>query len=167
MIANEAQAHEAYQLLRPNGDGNSDEIAATAGRRSWAGFASDATAERQQRDAALRDQAAKLGDMQTTINNQNATITDLTNKLTDANTTAQEKQAALTEALTKIASDNADLATSHDQIIDLNKKVSGYENNPVVKAQQKTAELAKAPSNVGKLFASFLAAFGRFKSGKK
>lgn len=167
MIANEAQAHEAYQLLRPNSDGSPDEIAGTAGKRSWAAFASDATAERQQRDAALRDQQAALGNMQATINNQNATITDLTSKLTSTETTAQEKQAALTAALTKIAADNADLTTAHDQITDLNKKVTGYEGNPIVQAQEKAAALTKAPSNSGKLFASILAAFSKFKLGKK
>lgn len=166
MIANADQAHKAYQLLRPNGGGSLDEINATAGKRSWIGFANDAQGEVAARNAAIKGQADQLGNMQGIINNQNATITDLTTKLTDSATSAQEKQAALTEALTKIASDNADMATAHDTILDLNKMVDGFQNNPVVKAQQKAAELTKAPSNVGKLLASLFSAFGKFNKKK-
>lgn len=165
MIADANQAHEAYQLLRPNGDGNADEINGTAGRRTWAQFASDAQAERQARDAALRDQSTALGNMQGTINSQNSTITDLTTKLNDATLSNQDKQTALTTALQKIANDNADMATAHDQITDLSGKVTGYENNPIVKAQAAASALAKKPSSFAKLLASFMASFAKFKLG--
>lgn len=169
MIANEAQAHQAYQLLRPNGDGNPDEIASTAGKRSWVGFATDAGSEMIARNNALQAQSAALGNMQGTINSQNATITDLTTKLNDATLSNQDKQTALTTALQKIASDNADMSTAHDEITDLSGKVTGYENNPIVKAQSAAASLAKKPSSFAKLLASILASASKFKlsSAKK
>jgi len=124
MIANETQARQAYKLLRPNGSVSDGEIAATAGKRSWAQFANDAQNEVNQRDAALRNQQQHMADMQGTINNQNQVITDLTVKLNDSNATAQEKQKALADALEQIAKDNANMAALHDQIADLNKAVS-------------------------------------------
>lgn len=153
MIADANQARQAYGLLRLDGNVSQDEINGTAGRRSWEQFANDAVPEVTQRNQ-------HFADMQTTINNQNSTITDLTGKLTDANVSAADKQAALKDALEKIASDNADMATLHDKIAEFNA-------NPVVKAQQKAAELSKQPSNFGKFLASLFSAFGKMKFGKK
>jgi hypothetical protein len=153
MIADANQARQAYGLLRLDGNVSQDEINGTAGRRSWVQFAGHAVPE-----VTARNQ--HFVDMQTTINNQNSTITDLTGKLTDSTATAAEKQAALTESLQKIASDNADLATLHDKIAEFNA-------NPVVKAQQKAAELSKQPSNFGKFLAGLIASFSKFKFGKK
>lgn len=167
MIADTNQAHQAYQLLRVNGDGSPDEISATAGHRSWAQFASDAQPELAARNQAAKDKDVALANMQSLINTQNQTVSDLTQKLTDVTSTAQDKQAALTEALTKIASNNADLATQHDTIVELDKKVEAYSSNPIVKAQEKAAALTNTPSSIGKVLASILGAFGKFKSGKK
>jgi hypothetical protein len=60
MIADANQAHQAYQLLRPNGDGSPDEINGTAGRRTWAQFANDARAEIQVRNQMYANQAAQI-----------------------------------------------------------------------------------------------------------
>lgn len=153
MIVNQDQAVKAYGLLRLEGGPSQDEINGTAGKRSWAQFANDAQPEVAQRNSHFKD-------MQTTINNQNQVITDLTIKLTDTETTAAFKQAALTDALAKIASDNADMASLHDQIAEFN-------NNPVVKAQNAAAALAKKPSNAAKFLASIISAFSKFNFSKK
>lgn len=153
-----------------------DEFRAAAVGRSWLQaieiLCDDAEADRTQQAQSLGQLAQQQGwqdqlaTLSNTINSQNTTITDLTTKLTDASTTAQEKQKALTEALTKIASDNADLATTHDQITDLAAKVSGYETNPIIKAQNTAKAATQKPSNVAKLFASFMAAIGKYKAKK-
>lgn len=165
MIANEDQTRDAYALLRGTRDDLSqDELNATAGHRTWAGFAVDARPEIAAREAAKEGAATALTSLQGTINSQNATITDLTTKLTDATSTAAEKQAALTEALTKIASDNASMATTHDTITDLNAKVAEFQNNPIVKAQDAVAAAAKKPSPLTKLIATVISVFSKKKS---
>lgn len=117
MIETEAQAHQAYKLLRPNGDGSADEITATAGRRTFSEFMNNAQNEVNQRDQNLRDQAAHLTDQQNLINQQNQTITDLS---TSGATTKEQYD----EALSKIADLNAQLATKHDVLTDLATKLT-------------------------------------------
>lgn len=119
MIADVNQAHQAYRLLRPNGDGSDGEINATAGRRSWASFANDAQGEVNARNQNLRDQGQHLNDLSGQINVQNQTIVDLTAKLNDANLSNTEKQKALDGALTDLGHSNAELTTLHDQLKDL------------------------------------------------
>ncbi len=109
MIADANQAHLAYKLLRPNGDGSDAEINATAGKRSWVQFASDAKAEVASRDANITG-------MQNTINGQNERITALLQQINEASDVTTSAKADLTKALAQIANDNAELATLHDQI---------------------------------------------------
>lgn len=124
MIANENQAHQAYQLLRPNGDGNQAEIAATAGKRSWAQFATDAQGEVQARNAAIRDTQSKLGEMQGIIDSNNQTVTELRDTISNAQISNAEKQIRLDAALNQIANDNTQLTTLHDQVSDLQGKLA-------------------------------------------
>lgn len=128
MIADTNQAHQAYKMLRPNGDGSDAEIAATAGKRTWADFASGAQSEMAARDANLRNQTAQLQQLNGTINAQNTTITDLTTKLNDATASNTEKQQALTTALAQLGDQNAQLTTLHDQLKQLQDAVPAATN---------------------------------------
>lgn len=166
MIADADQATKIYKMLRPNGNPNQDEINNTVGRRSFASFLNDAQAEVGARDAAIRDQNAQFANMQGIINIQNQTITDLTTKLQNSDATGSEKQAALNAALQKIGETNAELTTCHDTIVDLNNTVTGFENNPVVKAQQTAAQLGEKPSPVSQLIAALIRAFSKIKKQK-
>jgi hypothetical protein len=112
MIANEQQAHQAYQLLRINGDGSPGEIEATAGKRSWTQFANDAKGELAQRNSNATAQTNKLNELSTTINQLNQSITDLQ---TQGLKTKQEYDNKIVE----FAKLTADLTTAHDQIKDL------------------------------------------------
>jgi cell division protein FtsB len=116
MIANEQQAHQAYQLLRINGDGSPAEIAATANKRSWAQFANDAKAEITQRNANAQAQANKLNELSNTINSLNQSITDLQ---TEGVKNKQDYDAKVSE----IAKLTAELTTAHDQIKDLQNEL--------------------------------------------
>lgn len=124
MIASADEATKEYQMLRPNGGGSPDEIAATAGKRSYKNFLYDAQAEVQARDQNLREQAQNLAQLQDNINSTNATVTQLQQTITDANVSNATKQQALDEALAKIAQDNAQMTTLHDQVTDLQKRLS-------------------------------------------
>lgn len=127
MIADVNQATQAYKMLRPNAGGSPAEIAATAGKRSWAEFAASAQAEVNNRDASLRAQSDQLGQMQGTINQLNQTITRVTG---DASAT----KAQLQDALAKAADLTSQLETSHDTITDLQKQVTDLQNTPPVVA---------------------------------
>jgi prefoldin subunit 5 len=149
MIADTNQAHEAYQLLRPNGDGSDAEINATAGHRSWAQFANDAKPEVAARNANLQQQAQHIAAMSDTINITNQTITDLRTTIQNEQATNGQKQQALDAALTKIAQGNAQMTSLHDQLSDLQKKLS----NPL---QSATAVVSDAKQKSGGLFVAFL-----------
>lgn len=123
MITNADQANKIYKMLRPNGGASQGEIDSTAGRRSFAEFIESAQAEINVRDANFRSQAEQLTNMSNTINNQNQTITTLTQKLNDSELSGAEKQKALDKALSKLADQNSQIANSHDQIVELQKKV--------------------------------------------
>lgn len=110
MIQNEAQAHQAYQLLRPNGDGSPDEIASTAGKRTWAEFANDARNEISARNQNLANQAQQLAAMQTTINQLNEAVT----KAQSDDQLDKQKVAELTAQLTE----------AHDKLKDLQTKTT-------------------------------------------
>lgn len=116
MIADATQATQAYKMLRPNAGGSPAEIAATAGKRTWAEFAASAQREVEIRDASLRSQSDQLGQMQGTINQLNQTITAVSG---DATAT----KAQLQDALAKAADLTSQLETSHDTITDLQKQV--------------------------------------------
>ena len=117
MIETDFQAHQAYQTLRPNGDGNADEITNTVGKRTYAQWLNDATPERQQRDAAITTQASLLSNQSTTINQLNATITEL-------NVKGVNDDKKLQDALNQISSISAQLTTQHDQIVQQQNLVS-------------------------------------------
>lgn len=124
MIANADQATKVYKMLRPNGSPSQAEIDGTAGKRSFAEFINSAQPEIQARDLNLRTQADTLASMSNTVNAQNATITELTAKINDANVTAEQKQQALDEALTKLGTQNAQIATFHDEVVELQNQVA-------------------------------------------
>jgi hypothetical protein len=152
-----------------------DEFRAAAVGKTWLNaieiLCDDAEADRTQQAQDLGQLAETQGwqgnmsSMQDTINNQNQTITDLTTKLNDANVSNADKQKALTDSLDKIANDNASLATTHDKITDLMSKVTGYETNPIIKAQNAAKAAAQKPSKIASLFASIMASVGKYKSG--
>jgi hypothetical protein len=142
MISNNDQALKAYKMLRPNGGASDDEIAATAGKRSFAQFVNDAQGEVNQRDANLRDQAQRLAEMQGTINSTNVTITELRSTISNNEISNAEKQAALDAALAKIAQDNTTMTSLHDEVADLQATLA----DPLKTAQatiQNAADLAK------------------------
>lgn len=158
MITNEHEAHQAYQLLRPNGDANADEIAQTAGKRTWEQFVNDAQPEVQKRNDNLKSQAQHLQDMQAKINQTNSVVTGLRETISSSQLSNQDKQAALDNALTQIAIDNAQMTTLHDQVADLQKQLS----DPIgaaAAAVDSTVKLAK--QKAGKS-GGFITAFFRF-----
>jgi phage shock protein A len=63
----------------------------------------------------------KLNELSNTINEQNASIAQLHLQLNDLTISNQDKQKALDKALAEIANNNADLATTHDEIVDAQK----------------------------------------------
>lgn len=117
MINTDTQAHQVYKAVRPNGDANQDEINMTVGKRTYAQFFNDAQNEVNQRDANLRDLAQHSADLQNLINQQNATIAELT----ASGTKSKDDYDA---AVSKIADLNAQLATKHDLISDIQAKLS-------------------------------------------
>ena len=158
MIADTTQAHEAYQLLRPNGDGNSDEIAGTAGRRSWAQFAKDAQPEVAARNQNLQQQSQHMADMQGVINTTNETITQLRTTIASDAVTNTDKQKALDDALAKIASDNAEMTTLHDQVTDLQAKIA----DPLASASAALNDVAGIAKDKAGKSGGFLVAFFKF-----
>lgn len=116
MIQNTQQAHLAYQLLRPNGDGNDAEIAGTAGKRTWLQFANDAQTEVRIRNQNLAAQATEMETMKAHIDDLNKTITDLK---TSTTADEQEKAIELQAATQKISYLTSQLETSHDKITQL------------------------------------------------
>lgn len=128
MIANTDQATKIYGMLRPNSGGSPSEIAATAGKRSFAGFLNDAQAEVSARDSGLRDQAAQLSNMQNSINQLNQTVTTISQARDAAIADGGKTKADLVKLmadeqpqLAQIAKLTSDLSTAHDTITDLQK----------------------------------------------
>lgn len=129
MIANTDQADKIYKMLRPNGGASPGEIAATAGKRSFAGFLNDAQGEINQRDAGLRAQSEQLGSMQNSINQLNQTLTAITQArdaaIADGSKTKAELVAMMAEEqkqLANLAKLTSELETAHDTIKDLQAK---------------------------------------------
>ena len=117
MIANDTQAHQAYQLLRPNGDGSPAEIAATSGKRTWAGFANDAQAEMK-----LRNQ--NIANFSSTIATLQGQVTDLTSQVTSlsARPTAADLQKAKDAAVAlqgEVDKAQANAKAANDQLASL------------------------------------------------
>jgi hypothetical protein len=152
MITTDAQAHQVYKALRPNGDGDAGEIAATVNKRTFAQFFNDAQPEVTQRDAAIAQSNATLASAQGTIDSLNSTITSL-------NTQGVEDDKKLADALAQISKDTADLTTAHDQIVDLQKLIA----NPSLANAQAVAQNATptttqsvAKANLGNSFFQLL-----------
>lgn len=158
MIADTNQAHKAYQLLRPNGDGDDGEIIATAGRRSWAQFVGDAQGEVNARNANLRDQAQHMADMQSVIDSTNATVTSLRSTINDSQVSNTQKQTALDTALAQLVADNAQMTTLHDQVTDLQKKVA----DPLASASAALSDVAVIAKNKAGKSGGLLVAFFKF-----
>ena len=70
VIANTDQATKIYKVLRPNSGGSPAEIAATAGKRTFASFLNDAQAEVKARDTNLAAQAKLVSSLQTALTNE-------------------------------------------------------------------------------------------------
>lgn len=111
MIANADQATKIYKMLRPNGGASQDEINFTAGKRTFVAFLNDAQAEINTRDASLRNQNARLAELQAQVNDLStrptkAEVEALKQAVADAQTLA-EKEKAETERLLKERSDDS------------------------------------------------------------
>lgn len=105
MIANADQATKIYKMLRPNSGASQGEIDGTAGKRTFANFLNDAQSEINARDAALRNQNARLAELQAQVNDLStrptkAEIEALKQQVADAQVLA-EKEKAETERLLK------------------------------------------------------------------
>lgn len=105
MIVNADQATKIYKMLRPNGGGSPGEIDGTAGKRTFANFLNDAQGEINARDTALRNQDARLNELQAQVNDLSARPTKaeveaLKQQVADAQVLA-EKEKAETERLLK------------------------------------------------------------------
>lgn len=105
MIANDTQAHQMYQLLRPNGDGSTTEIADTAGQRTFADFLTAAQPEVTWRNSNLTAQAATAVSLQTEVGSLTAQVTGLT-------TTNTSDQQQLQVALAKVTALTNQLVTT-------------------------------------------------------
>lgn len=135
MIADTNQAVQAYKLLRPNYSPTQDEINITAGRRTWAQFASDATNELNQRDANLRAQQQALADAQNHVTNLTNQLTNLAN----VEATDQSQIAALKQQLTD---STTQLQTALDNVKSLQEQVGKPPEPPTVKIDWLTKLLA-------------------------
>lgn len=105
MIANADQATKIYRMLRPNSGASQGEIDGTAGKRTFANFLNDAQGEINARDTALRNQNARLNELQAQVNDLSARPTKaeveaLKQQVADAQVLA-EKEKAETERLLK------------------------------------------------------------------
>lgn len=119
MIANLDQARLAYRLLRGDTPVTDGELNGTAGKRTWVEFATTAGPEIASREQNKRDIQAQLQNIQNKVNEQNQAITSLS---TQVNATEAEKAALLSQ----IADANAEIATAHDTITDLEKTQGGF-----------------------------------------
>lgn len=158
MIATQDEAVKEYQLLRPNGGGNADEIAGTAGKRSYKQFLYDAQGEVQARNSNLQQQAQHMADLQSVIDSTNATITQLQTTIASDAVTNADKQKALDDALAKIAAYNTEMATLHDQVTDLQTKLA----DPVGAASAALNDVAGIAKNKAGKSGGFLVAFFKF-----
>jgi len=84
MIANTDQAQKAYKLLRPNGAGSAGEIAATAGKRTFAEFLNSAQPEVAARDKSLREQKTYIEALQNDLNTMKRQADELAKRPTQA-----------------------------------------------------------------------------------
>lgn len=117
MITTTDEAIKLYKMLRPNGGASDADLAVTVNKRSFAQFLNDSQGEINSRDTALRDQAEKLTELQTTIDSLNKTVTDLRGQDT-------ADQAATKTALDQVASLTAQLTTTHDQLAELQAQLT-------------------------------------------
>lgn len=111
MITTPDQSTKMYKMLRPNGGGSTAEVNGWVGQ-SFGSFLNVAQPEIAARDAGLREQAAKLGQMSDQINQLNGVVTQVN---TDSKATKDDLQKALKE----VSDLTSQLTTSHDQIKEL------------------------------------------------
>jgi hypothetical protein len=123
MINNATQAHQIYQMLRPNSDGSDAEINATAGRRTFAEFLNSAQPEVSARNQNLLDQATRLANLQSTIDQLNGAITNLQNLNSQEGLDATSKANQITALQFQIATLTTQLTTDHDQLAELQKQL--------------------------------------------
>lgn len=135
MITNESQAHYAYQMLRPNGDGSAAEIAATAGKRTWAQFVVDAQPEVKLRNQNISSAYQTLTALQTQVSQLNSQVATLSKRPTQAEldavkTMTTELQAEVQKAHEDAANAEAQLKEVQSQpradevALDTNSKVT-------------------------------------------
>jgi len=84
MIANTDQAIKAYKMLRPNGGGSENEIAGTAGKRTFAEFLNSAQAEIEIRDRADREKDTYIMALQNDLRVMKAQADELATRPTKA-----------------------------------------------------------------------------------
>lgn len=114
MIANADQATKIYKMLRPNGGGSQGEIDGTAGKRTFANFLNDAQAEINARDAALRNQNARLAELQAQVNELStrptkAEVEALKQQVADAQVLAEKEKAETERLLRERSADSKQL----------------------------------------------------------
>ena len=112
MIPNKDIATKLYKMLRPNAGGSSAEIDATAGKRYYDEFINSGQAEIAIRDANLKAVETQMINIQSFVNEQNVVITKLTSDVTLS-------KADKAKLIAQIADCNAEIATAHDKIKDL------------------------------------------------
>jgi surface antigen len=114
MIANADQAIKIYKMLRPNGGGSQGEIDGTAGKRTFANFLNDAQAEINARDASLRNQNARLAELQAQVNELStrptkAEVEALKQQVADAQVLAEKEKAETERLLRERSADSKQL----------------------------------------------------------
>lgn len=114
MIANADQATKIYKMLRPNGGGSQGEIDGTAGKRTFANFLNDAQAEINARDASLRNQNARLAELQAQVNELStrptkAEVEALKQQVADAQVLAEKEKAETERLLRERSADSKQL----------------------------------------------------------
>ena len=112
MIPNKDIATKLYKMLRPNSGGSSAEIEGTAGKRYYDEFINSGQAEIAIRDANLKAVETQMINIQSFVNEQNVIITKLTSDVTLS-------KADKAKLIAQIADCNAEIATAHDKIKDL------------------------------------------------
>lgn len=95
MINTREEAVGMYQMLRPNGSPSEAEIGSTVGKRSFAGFVRDASAEIAQRNAAIQGQAQVLAQAQTQVADLKIVLSNLEGLRTQTDIDFQAKNAAI------------------------------------------------------------------------
>lgn len=149
MINTADEAVKAYKLLRPNYHPNQDEINSTAGKRSWLQFVNDGQREREQRDAAIAQQAQAVTTAQQEAQNLRNTITQI-QQVNEQN--QHDKDAQLAALGGKLTDTTNDLQEALLEVERLNNVVC---NVPT--------DTPKAPDAIG-LLSKFLSLFVRKKS---